>query len=87
MKTIQDAKFEIPKVQLGLNAIFLILLGVRAFLYFSTLGLFITCVLLNIILSLTYIIIERYGFIFDILLNVKKFKLVKIANKLNNLIQ
>lgn len=78
MVNIYEANQKVPYVQLGINLSLLIV-----FIFLQNSYLFFTTLLLNILLSVTFVIIKKYGMYFELIINSKKLKISKVMNILD----
>ena len=78
MVNIYEANQKIPAVVLGMNILLFVIT-----LFFHNLFMSLIVIILNIVLSGTFVIIKRYGIYFELIINSKHLKVSKVADRLN----
>ncbi len=81
MVNIYEANQKIPAVVLGMNLILLVVT-----LFFNNLFISLTTIFLNILFCGTFVVIKKYGFYFELIINSKHLKVSKAADKLNKIL-
>ena len=78
MVNIYEANQKIPAVVLGMNILLFVIT-----LFFHNLFMSLTTIFLNIIFCGTFVVIKKYGFYFELIINSKHLKVSKVADRLN----
>lgn len=78
MVNIYEANQKIPAVILGMNLILLVVT-----LFFNNLFISLTTIFLNIIFCGTFVVIKKYGFYFELIINSKHLKVSKVMESLD----